>query len=445
MATSEDKAFASVADHYEPTPGTLVIADLLKEHRSAVDALRTLVADANPPEKSYWMHYDDLFYLRYILSFGSPKSAEAAVRETFRYRADPVNHESLKHVEDESWKDTPHSKLIAKFQLAGPVDGGQKTGGFTIVIRGSYTRQAAIQQNFTTDELVTLFMSWREAAYRINDEQTRKTGVLAKQVILFDMKGVSLSDMMDKNQATVHTNVSKKCALLYPQLQEAMVLVNAPGWMTMVLAFFRKLLPKRNMDKIRMFSSIKQMWGSKWAADTLEAAGVPDFLGGKLLEKDFPDGINGKLYQNPEEDESQELNVPARDSREVRVTCPAGGGQLHYRASLANYGVNMEVVLHHGRGEGVEACESPDGRTTTLFAQEKIGHGEGVRKGTWDIAKPGVVVVTFDNSYSMLRSKTVNYAFQYALPEGSVDELKHDGEGELVEELTQKTAEVTLI
>jgi len=80
---------------------------------------------------------------------------------------------------------------------------------------------------FTVPEITEVHLGYREAAYKFNDEVTRKSGKLAKQIILFDMAGTSLSSMLDRSQADIHSSVSKICASVYPQLQDAMVLVRA--------------------------------------------------------------------------------------------------------------------------------------------------------------------------------------------------------------------------
>jgi len=33
---------------------------------------------------------------------------------------------------------------------------------------------------------------------------------------------------------------------------------------------FKKIMPKRNMDKMELFSSHNQMWNSKWAKEKLD-------------------------------------------------------------------------------------------------------------------------------------------------------------------------------
>ena len=53
----------------------------------------------------------------------------------------------------------------------------------------------------------------------------------------------------------------------------------------------------------------------------------------------------------------------------------------------------------------------------------------GPVRGEWSVEGPGTVEVCFDNTYSMLRSKTVRYKFEACpvVPSGS-EELNREGE-----------------
>ena len=66
-------------------PGSLVVADLLVTHRAAVDALREAVRD-NPLFRP--AQHDELFLLRFVLSFPKPAAAAKACANCLRLRAE---------------------------------------------------------------------------------------------------------------------------------------------------------------------------------------------------------------------------------------------------------------------------------------------------------------------------------------------------------------------
>ena len=53
-----------------------------------------------------------------------------------------------------------------------------------------------------------------------------------------------------------------------------------------------------------------------------------------------------------------------------------------------------------------------DGPELTLFESRKVNATEGTITGNWVAPLAGTLVITFDNSYSMLRSKTVRYCIK---------------------------------
>lgn len=69
------------------------------------------------------------------------------------------------------------------------------------------------------------------------------------------------------------------------------------------------------------------------------------------------------------------------------------------------------------------------GKTTVLRAtseEEKIKAEGGVAKGSWLCPAAGSIRVRFDNTYSVLRSKTISYLFEVCPPDdlaGGVAEL----------------------
>lgn len=211
---------------------------LLTEHRSEIEALEKLVEDAIPESKSdgLWMKYDDVFFLRYILSFGNAKAAESAVRNTFEYRSETSPHrEMMKIVHEDKWKEQPLVREMQKWQVAGMLENAQKNKGFTICIRGGMSSMPMMLDRISSEEHKTANWAYRESAYRICDRETRKQRRLVKQVMFFDMAGSKLSDMSDKRMSKMHTHVMKFSAMWYPQLQEKMCIVNAPKWMYMLV------------------------------------------------------------------------------------------------------------------------------------------------------------------------------------------------------------------
>jgi len=256
---------SSFTDDAEGTPSTDNIAALLVEHGIEIEKLESLVAGELPEDRTdgIFAKYDDIFFLRYILSFGTADKAKEAVSMCLKFRAEPRWQTLIQQIKDNTYEENDFVKEMEKWQVASPLDNLSVTGGFCVVIRGGMADQSTMIDRLTHHDMYTSNMAYREMAFQKCDNVTRQSGVLAKQVLFFDMKGTKLSDMMDRRMSDMYAAVSKVSASVYPQLQEKMCLLNAPRWMTWVMAFFSKLLPTRTMEKFELYGSVDALWSSQ--------------------------------------------------------------------------------------------------------------------------------------------------------------------------------------
>lgn len=105
--TKDAAAADTMQDTEEPVPTSRDVPTLLAEHRESIDALKALVQDALPAadkdgvvSDGIWLKYDDIFFLRYILSFGTAAAGEEPVRKTIAYRSEEGNRELFTKVRE---------------------------------------------------------------------------------------------------------------------------------------------------------------------------------------------------------------------------------------------------------------------------------------------------------------------------------------------------------
>ena len=95
----------------------------------------------------------------------------------------------------------------------------------------------------------------------------------------------------------------------------------------------------------------------------------------------------------------QKVTVSARSSEKLEIEVPAGGFTAKWEVLVEDYGVGMSaMLLPEGGGDPIPVMD-----------MEKIKSESGLAAGSFALPKKGTLVVTFDNSYSLLRSKTFNY------------------------------------
>ena len=118
----------------------------------------------------------------------------------------------------------------------------------------------------------------------------------------------------------------------------------------------------------------------------------------------------------------RELTIGARAAREVRMTVPIAGSVLRYTVSVGSHDVKMMVTLHMGDVTVVEWEDddgtkhigskfSPNGETHVIVEEMPVVSANGASTGAAEVPVCGQLVIRFDNTYSMLTSKTVKFRF----------------------------------
>ena len=433
-----------IEDEAEPTPTSICVPTLLEEHAAEIKKLRGLVERKLAPEPvpssdGIACEYDDIFYLRYILSFRTAEKAIGPVLTCFKFREDPKNRRISEMAKDNTIEKELAAMVEApRWQVAGPLSktepgtglNPQSGGGVFVIIRAAMCDSSGFFDSITKDEMWEMNVAHREGSFQFCDRLTRETGKLAKMTMCMDMTGASISSMMDRRQSGVHAEISKVAANVYPQLQDKFCIVNAPSWMGWIMSLFRKIASKRSVDKVELFTSEEEMWSSEWAQNRLIRERLPAFMGGSLADADLPSELTGELR---EQAPPPELTIGGRSSETIRVDVPFEGESIvKFVVSVLTHGIELSArfVEHKQTGRKGETKENKSGSRKSsdgvvLRKGGKVKADSGPIRGEWSVQGPGTVEVCFDNTYSMLRSKTVRYKFE-AVPVVPPDSEKED-------------------
>jgi len=414
------------------------IDDLLKKHAADVAELRLSLGKDLPVTKKF-PYYDDIWLLRYILSFKTAKKALKPAQICIAWRKE--NQEFLDKCADDGaeFKKLDISVVSNKYQVAGLVD-CLKDGGPFVVIRPSQGDPEAMYTNMTYAELHQLHYGYRELSFRRCDRLTRSSRIIVKQILIFDMDKVSFSKVMDRRGGKVYGPVSKACANYYPQLQSKFVMINTPSWMSIVWQFVKRIMPKRNVDKMAVCpgNTLKgDVSKCPYVKKYFDVEKLPDFLGGKCPESKLDPEVTGALLVSSEDDEATkgftDLTVKSRSSSIVEVEVAFKGVDVKWTLGIAGYGVKMSAVLVHGEFGGEDGSKftpSVPEKVTILRkavgGDEKLKADDGIAKGEWFCPSTGLLKVTFDNRYSMLRSKSLKYKFEICEPEADLASTKDE-------------------
>jgi hypothetical protein len=458
--TSLAKKKKSIENSIEPEYVGCDIDELIKEKRVQIDKLKELLGkDLPEPTPSVFPYYDDLFFLRYILSFETPEDSVDPIKASVEYRHhSPKYADMLKKVENQTWEDEPIVSTSLKYQVAGLSDAKIDHGPLVIIRPGK--SNSSLQFNaLTFEEMKLLHFAYREIAFRECDKYTRSSRKIVKQLLIMDLTDVSISEMSDRRGEKVFVPVAKASANYYPQMQHKFIMVNAPGWISAIFGLLKSFMPARNFNKMGLCKSkVKTSDGDiskcPFASKFLNTSLLPAFLGGDLPEKELHFSLTGEKLcaaarkdgkineeQSNNTDTFEKIVVSRRSKQTIEYFVPSKNIEIHWKILLAGYGIKMSALLLEQSDPFRDGSNSKKKPTTgeekvlQTFREasndgEKLKAENGLVKGVWISNSSGILRVTFDNSYSRLRSKTINYSIKFKEVTDDVEqkeqEVKHN-------------------
>lgn len=333
---------------------------------------------------------------------GKLGKASDAVRENFRFRKDPSTVIRAKAVAAGTERSLAVMQVHYQYYYVAEFPGAQTTGGKTSVCLGRLCDHDGWYASLTRDELMEVQLITREAAYHSCDTVTRRTGRLAKQVILYDVSGKTLSELSDKRLTSIYGEAADLASMYYPQLQEKTCIVNAPGWLAGLVRMLKAILPARAMGKIELFKSPDAMWKSKWARKTLRRTSCPALFGGSARD---PPGADGSGMATDGGPADTEIVVAARSQADIEIAAPVAGVPVSFVAVILSHDVELLARLV----PATATAATEQAKRGGLLGATKVRFEDGCFRRRWIPQVPGKIVVTFNNSRSLLRSKTVRW------------------------------------
>jgi len=232
--------------------------------------------------------------------------------------------------------------------------------------------------------------------------------------VVVDMGG---SSMESRHFVPYFKDMSQQDEQNYPEIVNAVFVVNSPWVFPYLYGLVKHFIDPNTREKVRVYSSGYE----KELLKEIDVKTLNIKYGGENNEE-LPT-VRGVKMKNREE-EMTSKNVAARDSLEVVNACEdKKGGKFEWVFKLDDLDIDFKV----------EWKGAKDKNPKTLIDESRITEhsGEYVAKGI------GELKITFNNTYSYLTSKDVNYAVIY----NSMEKLKAQADIERRQEKQAKKAE----
>mmetsp|Transcript_5490 Transcript_5490/g.9184 ORF Transcript_5490/g.9184 Transcript_5490/m.9184 type:complete len:410 (+) Transcript_5490:11-1240(+) len=232
--------------------------------------------------------------------------------------------------------------------------------------------------------------------------------------VVVDMGG---SSMESRHFVPYFKDMSQQDEQNYPEIVNAVFVVNSPWVFPYLYGLVKHFIDPNTREKVRVYSSGYE----KELLKEIDVKTLNIKYGGENNEE-LPT-VRGVKMKNRDE-EMTSKNVAARDSLEVVNACEdKKGGKFEWVFKLDDLDIDFKV----------EWKGAKDKNPKTLIDESRITQhsGEYVAKGI------GELKITFNNTYSYLTSKDVNYAVIY----NSMEKLKAQADIERRQEKQAKKAE----
>ena len=257
------------------------VDDLLAKHATAIAALKAAIADDSrfAEGANSRIPYDDIWLLRFILSNGEGKKAEAAVRATLQFRAE--NAATLARCA----AGEPHPLKAAMSQWSITDIYGHRTRLDEPVqlIRAGKSNVKRLMDTYTEDEVVSQMNYEKERAFIMCDDATRRTRRLVKMVTVVDMHSGRFGDN-DNRFYKALGRASKESELFYPQLLAITVGINVPSYLNLIWPIAKRLMPAKTLAKFRVCgardTTTQSVASCPFASNVFTPETLVEFLGG---------------------------------------------------------------------------------------------------------------------------------------------------------------------
>uniref|UniRef100_A0A0G4F386 CRAL-TRIO domain-containing protein n=1 Tax=Chromera velia CCMP2878 TaxID=1169474 RepID=A0A0G4F386_9ALVE len=260
-----------------------LLSDLYQQQASRLSALKDQIS-LLPQGAAIMKENDDLALLRYVLS--NPETSKAAdlLLKAHEWKA------ANPHVMEALRGRTPfpperEARLALKAFMAIGHHGHSKQGEPIFIIRPGISNPAAVWK-YVKRATVSDYVTFKNLqSLQICDILTRETGRFHKVINIVDGSHMSFS-RMDRSFLGAVGEASKRGDFLTPQLLKKQVIMDPPGFFSVLFSIAKVVKSKKTLEKIHVHSNTNGKKKDASKCPAVKAEGIistetlPSFLGG---------------------------------------------------------------------------------------------------------------------------------------------------------------------
>ncbi|ERL89535.1 hypothetical protein D910_06901 [Dendroctonus ponderosae] len=363
-------------------------------------------------------HHCDVYLMRWLKARNwSVEGAEKMLRQSLKWRAQWEVDAALS-----SWSPP---EVVQRFYPYG-ISGVDKDGA-PVTFAG-------------LDLLGLLHSASRQDLIRTTIQILERVVAIAAQsgihglCVICDMDDFSLRQYTWRPAAQYVIALLQMYEANYPEILKACFIINAPRVFAIAFNVVKTVLNENTLAKIQIFKREPSKWQHAILAN-IAPDQLPRHYGGLLEDADgnprFTTKINvgGKV---PKAYYTKKLPVPEEGDRERASAVIKKGGQL-----VLDFPVTEEhcFLRWDFRTEGHDirfgiTLKDAQGETSAAVRFGRVASHQLDESGVLACQAPATYTVTFDNSYSLLRSKRLHYSVYLTEPLNKIEILPREQAGE---------------
>lgn len=266
------------------------LSQLLAEHRATVEALQAELGDdlLQGPPPGDPLAYDEVWLLRYVLSFGRKgglPAAAGAARKALAWR-----RENVDLISAAASRRPPPSlsrRTVAAFSTFS-VAGFHKSsvyGDLIFHVRTSCSDLPRLMDELGSETVAYLMTYCAECGYQYLNAVSRECGYLVKTLNIMDL--TSTAWVYERRFFAALSIAGKRHEWLYPQKDAKTVIFRPPRWVGWAFNLFKTFMPRSAMEKAWIHSHVPafgepgcDMSLCPYASRLLAPGRIPVTLGG---------------------------------------------------------------------------------------------------------------------------------------------------------------------
>lgn len=270
---------------FVPPPGTEV-ATLLEQHATEVEKMAEGLKD-DPLYKP--REHDSLWRLRFLLSAkGDAAKATKDAAACLQWRHENKTDALAEKLRGLPWEEWPGYEKVQQFTPWHVIQPDTSRGTVVFQCIAEQDFEGLVKSGVTDDEYIEYQMHLKEWLFIRRDKTSRRTGTLAKNMVVLDMKGFGSKHVGNSKFKKLMTHERlKRADEMYPQALGAIIIVGLP-WAVAALfnGVVKPLAPVKVQEKIRVAAASATGPAKEYVKLGIPVDQVPAFsaFGGEMTE-----------------------------------------------------------------------------------------------------------------------------------------------------------------